>query len=74
MSIVLGQDLKNLEDYKEMKKLGQGACGEVFFAQDFNTGEMVAIKKIVDVADARDQRCFIREIGVPLGLPAVIIT
>jgi serine/threonine protein kinase len=70
----LGRYFKDPKDYEEIRKLGQGACGIVFLAKEKATGAFVAIKKITDMADPRDQRSFIREVIVPLrlNLPGIV--
>jgi serine/threonine protein kinase len=68
MGIALRKYFKNIDDYNEIRKLGQGASGEVYLCEEKGSGARVAVKKIQDVADARDQRSFIREIIVPLKL------
>jgi serine/threonine protein kinase len=70
----LGRYFRNLSDYTEIRKLGQGACGIVYLARENSTGAMVALKKINEIADPRDQRSFIREVVVPLriNLPGIV--
>jgi serine/threonine protein kinase len=70
----LGQYFKNLSDYEEIRKLGQGACGVVFLAREKASGAMVALKKINEIGDPQDQRSFIREVIVPLriNLPGIV--
>jgi serine/threonine protein kinase len=74
MGIALRKYFKSLSDYKEIRKLGQGACGEVFLCEELDSHAQVAIKKLQDVADPRDQRSFIREVVVPLklNLPGIV--
>jgi serine/threonine protein kinase len=74
MGIALRKYFKDLANYKQLHKLGQGACGEVFLAEELESGARVAIKYINEVGDPRDQRSFIREIVVPLklNLPGIV--
>jgi serine/threonine protein kinase len=74
MGIALRKYFKSLADYKELRLLGRGACGEVFLCEEKSTGAHVAVKKINDIADEKDQRHFIREIIVPLklDLPGIV--
>ena len=42
----LTKPIKGLDKYKKIEKLGEGTYGVVYKAQNLETGEMVAIKKI----------------------------
>jgi serine/threonine protein kinase len=74
MGIALRKYFKNLADYKEIRKLGRGASGEVFQYEENATGAQVAIKIISEIEEPKDQRSFIREIVVPLklNLPGIV--
>lgn len=60
------QDLINKEDpngiYKDAKKVGEGAAGEVFLATDCRTGDKVAIKKMP--LNSQNMKLLITEIGI----------
>jgi serine/threonine protein kinase len=74
MGIALRSFFKDLNNYKEIRQLGQGACGEVFLMEDLKTGDRVAVKKLHSVTQPKDQKSFIREIVVPLqlNLPGIV--
>lgn len=42
----LNKPISNLEKYQKLEKLGEGTYGIVYKAQNLETGEFVAIKKI----------------------------
>ena len=42
----LTKPIKGLDKYKKIEKLGEGTYGVVYKAQNLETGEFVAIKKI----------------------------
>ena len=42
----LTKTIKDLEKYQRLEKLGEGTYGVVYKAQNMETGELVAIKKI----------------------------
>jgi hypothetical protein len=60
------QDLISKEDpniiYKDAKKIGEGAAGEVFLAKDSKTGKQVAIKKMP--LNQQNMKLLITEIGI----------
>jgi serine/threonine protein kinase len=74
MGIALRKYFKDLADYNEIRLLGAGGCGQVFLCEEKETGVLVAIKKVNDIAEPRNQRSFIREIIVPLklNLPGIV--
>jgi mitogen-activated protein kinase 1/3 len=51
--------------YSVTKLLGVGAFGQVTQGRDNQTGETVAIKKVINVfSDAHDARCILRELRI----------
>jgi len=60
------QDLLNREDpnviFKDQKKVGEGAAGEVFLARDSRSGEEVAIKKMP--VNNQNMKLLVTEIGI----------
>lgn len=60
------QDLLNKEDpntiYRDSKKVGEGAAGEVFLATDSRTGLQVAIKKMP--LNSQNMKLLVTEIGI----------
>ena len=73
MSVQLRDYLINPDDYEVGKQLGKGACGEVFEAKEKATGRVVAMKKLNDLNDPRDQKLFVREVVVPVRLSRLSI-
>eukprot|EP01114_Cavostelium_apophysatum_P014911 TRINITY_DN3974_c0_g1_i1.p1 TRINITY_DN3974_c0_g1~~TRINITY_DN3974_c0_g1_i1.p1 ORF type:complete len:742 (+),score=193.88 TRINITY_DN3974_c0_g1_i1:216-2441(+) len=60
------QDLISKDDpnslYKDAKKIGEGAAGEVFLATDTRTGDKVAIKKMP--LNSQNMKLLVTEIGI----------
>lgn len=62
-------DLKQLERYQKVDKLGEGTYGVVFRCRDKVTGEVVALKKIrLEKEDDGVPSTAIREISLLKGI------
>jgi serine/threonine protein kinase len=65
---------RNDIEHERVKLVGKGGCGEVWLARENGTGRQVALKILMQMSQANDQKSFIREITIPvrLNIPYVV--